>query len=239
MSGNTIHIGKSLLGGAIVVLLSAVAWSQAQKAFPGPAIDQRTHRTMDKVEEIYESGDFDRAMLIYRKELAPLGDKYAQYMVGYMYLTGQSVPEDRAEALAWFRLAAERGDSSFAQARDELYQGMSTTEIEVSTRIFVNIWQEYGDNRLLLDLIQSDMDTLRQQTGTRVAGSDRNLTVINIRSEQGGADFYGQIEKRIELRLNYLETSVEITDIGIAEDAADIQSMEDAIRKEFARLQSP
>ena len=84
------------------------------------------------------------------------------------------------------------------------------------------------------------MDVLRQQTGSRVPGSDRSLIIINVRSEQvSGARFYDQVEKRIELRLSYLETSVEITDIALAENAADIRSMEEELRKEFAALQSP
>ena len=45
----------------------------------------------DRVDELYERGKYDRAYLIYRDELALAGDKYAQYMVGFMYLTGKGV----------------------------------------------------------------------------------------------------------------------------------------------------
>lgn len=228
------------VAGLLAGLIAMSAWAQTQKAFPGPPVDQRTMRTQVRVDELYESGDFGRALLIYQKELSPIGDKYAQYMVGYMHLAGQGVPADRPAALAWYRLAAERGDPSIVQARDQLYQGMSSDEVEMSSGIFVSIWQEYGDNSLLLKLIREDMDVLRKQTGTRVAGGDRPTTVINVRSGQAGtAVYYDRVESRINLRLDYLETSVEITDIAIAKSAADIRSIGEELRKEFAALQSP
>lgn len=236
MSVATSKFSILLLG----VALAAGVWAQAQKGFPGAPIDQRTMRTQDMVEDLYESGEYARALLIYQEELAPLGDKYAQYMAGYMHLTGQSVPPNRPSALAWYRLAAERGEPSIVQARDELYKRMTAAEVDISTEIFVNIWQQFGDNNLLLDLVRDDMAILRQQTGTRVPGTDRPLTVINIRSGQStGPGFYSRIEQRIELRLSYLETSVDITDIALAENAADIQSVEEELRKEFAVLQTP
>ena len=43
------------------------------------------------------------------RALAEQGDAIAQYNLGSMYATGDGVPEDRAEAARWFRLAAEQG----------------------------------------------------------------------------------------------------------------------------------
>ena len=63
--------------------------------------------------------EYERAFMIYEKELAPLGDKYAQYMVGYMYLNAQSVLQDKISALAWFRIAAERGERCFPALRPQ------------------------------------------------------------------------------------------------------------------------
>jgi len=241
VSETTIKTSTATLVGLMAGLIALGVWAQAQKAFPGPPVDQRTMRTQVRVDELYESGDYGRALLIYQKELSPIGDKYAQYMVGYMHLAGQGVPAaDRPAALAWYRLAAERGDPSIVQARDQLYQAMSSDEVEMSSEIFVNIWQEYGDNSLLLELVREDMDLLRKQTGTRVSGGDRPTTVINVRSGQAGtAVYYDRVESRIDVRLDYLETSVEITDVAIAKSAADIRSVGEELRKEFAALQSP
>ena len=40
---------------------------------------------------------------------AEQGDADAQYNLGYRYVTGIGVPQDRAEAVRWLRLAADQG----------------------------------------------------------------------------------------------------------------------------------
>ena len=42
---------------------------------------------------------------------ANAGDADAQYKLGYAYENGQGVPQDYAQAAAWFRKAAEQGDA--------------------------------------------------------------------------------------------------------------------------------
>ena len=43
------------------------------------------------------------------KKKAEQGDADSQYILGFMYNNGQGVPQDHAEAVKWFRLAAEQG----------------------------------------------------------------------------------------------------------------------------------
>ena len=43
------------------------------------------------------------------KRLAEQGDASAQYNLGVMYSFGRGVPENYAEAVRWWRLAAEQG----------------------------------------------------------------------------------------------------------------------------------
>ncbi len=43
--------------------------------------------------------------------MAQEGDANAQYNLGVMYDKGHGVPQDFAEAVRWFRLAAEQGDA--------------------------------------------------------------------------------------------------------------------------------
>ncbi|MDH3439828.1 MAG: SEL1-like repeat protein, partial [Gammaproteobacteria bacterium] len=120
------------ISGLLASLLCAIASAQDYRPFPGEPIDQRTRNMQERVEAIYAAGNYERALLIYEKDLAPLGDKYAQYMVGYMHLHGEGVQSDRAEALAWFRLAAERDEPLLKRIRDEVLQQMSPTEISAS-----------------------------------------------------------------------------------------------------------
>ena len=42
---------------------------------------------------------------------AEAGDASAHYNLGVMYATGRGVPQDDAEAVAWYRLAAEQGEA--------------------------------------------------------------------------------------------------------------------------------
>ena len=73
----------------LLVALSATSLHAiASDDFPGRAPDRRTLKTQEIVDVLFEKGEYERALFIYHKELAPLGDKYAQYMVGYMHLAG-------------------------------------------------------------------------------------------------------------------------------------------------------
>jgi TPR repeat protein len=65
----------------LVLLVSGAAWAQA----PTPA-------------EIAEL-----------RVQANAGDAVAQYNLGLMYATGEGVPQDDAQAVTWFRQAAEQG----------------------------------------------------------------------------------------------------------------------------------
>ena len=55
-----------------------------------------------------QAGDFQTALKEW-KPLADQGHAYAQYYLGLMYANGEGVPEDDAEAVRWFRLAADQG----------------------------------------------------------------------------------------------------------------------------------
>ncbi len=58
----------------------------------------------------YERGDYVTAL----RELWPLeekGDAAAQFSLGFMYINGHGVPKNDAEAVKWYRLAAEQGNA--------------------------------------------------------------------------------------------------------------------------------
>ena len=72
----------------------------------GPAIAE----PFEDATKAYQSGDFDTA---YRriKPLAEGGLPEAQLNLGLLYEKGQGVPQDYAEALKWYRKAAEQGNA--------------------------------------------------------------------------------------------------------------------------------
>ncbi len=58
----------------------------------------------------YIAGNYETAMQEFRP-LADQGDTNAQFMLGLMYVEGRGVPQDHAEALKWYCLAAAQGDA--------------------------------------------------------------------------------------------------------------------------------
>ncbi len=155
-----VNIRQSLPFSLAVLIIATVASSQTFPSFPGGETDRATLRTQERVEELYVKGSYDRAYLIYRKELAPRGDKYAQYMIGYMHFTGAGMPEDPSVALAWYRLAAERGEPAIVVARDQLLKTLSLAQIETANNLLVTLRSELSDRVLILDLVKNDIDKL-------------------------------------------------------------------------------
>jgi hypothetical protein len=228
----------AFITGLLAGLACAHAGAQGYKPFPGVVVDQRTKSIQERVEAIYSAGDYERALLIYEKELAPIGDKYAQYMVGYMHLHAEGVEQDNAEALAWFRLAAERGTTLLEQVRDEMMERATPAEIARSDEIFLDLWKKMGDRVLLLALIQRDMDRLREQTGTRIPGASRSNPTMIIRptGEPAGPAYYDDIRARLRARIEYLDARVEIDDAVIAEEIERVRESERQVREDLSAM---
>jgi len=166
--------------------------AQETSLFPSVPINAETLRVQELAEKIYERTDYERALFIYRNELAPIGDKYGQYMVGFMYLAGKGVPEDRVAASAWYR----------------------------SNQMFIGLRRQYGDLALLLQAVRADYAMLRNRTGSRLSNDSSALTIIELGragATQSGVAYYGRIERRLQARLEYIarKAQVEIVDINI------------------------
>jgi hypothetical protein len=231
---------------AFITGLLAVSWcmtaiSQDYKPFPGVSADQRTLATQERVDELYQAGEYKRALFIYEKELAPRGDKYAQYMVGFMHLNGQSVPADKVTALAWYRLSAERGYGILEQARDDLARTMTPEEIEASNTILLELLQEIGDTMLIMKLIRRDMDILKRRTGTHIPTSNVASPMVTITPSgmPQDPDFYRNVRRRLDARLNYLKTSVVISDLASETEDDRLRRFEEEVKSELAALDVP
>lgn len=197
-------------------------------------VDARTVRVQNQAEEVYNRADYERAFFIYLHELAPIGDKYGQYMVGFMYLTGKGVEEDRVAASAWYRLAAERGTREFVQERDQVMRSLDAAERAESDRLFIELRKEYGDLVLLARAIRADQRELRNLTGSRLSAGSSPLVVVDM-TDRGaatsGSEYYSRIERRLQARLDYIARQDEL---GIADhdvhsfDMAEIEQKIDA-----------
>jgi Sel1 repeat len=233
-----LYIKQAIVAGIVAAMAHVPAQSEGYNYFPGASADQRTLQAQRLVEQLYEEREFKRSLIIYEKELAPIGDKYAQYMVGFMYYRGHGVEVNRPAALAWFRLAAERRDPPIVAARDALFSTMSQEEIVESNKIFVKLWRELGDNQIILDLVRRDLNLLKEKTGSRIPGSNTSpMTIVRVQdTTTSSAAFYDRIRERLQTRLNYLNSNVEIVDIALNDDLAVKKSLEQEIREEMAAL---
>lgn len=210
----------------LLVACTLTAQAQASSAFAGLTINKSAIQSLEKAEQLYETGNFKRAYFIYRNELAPIGDKYAQYMVGYMNLTGQGTEADRVAAAAWYRLAAERGTREFVLVHNQLLVSLTPEQIPDYDQAFIDLRKQYGDLPILMRAVREDYDRLRIRTGSRVGSGASPVVIIDVR--QGGAvgsaeAYYEEIENRLKARLEmvarYMQT--ETADIDMSSISLD------------------
>jgi hypothetical protein len=218
---------------AVVLALAAPAafGQSAAGPFPGSAVDSKTMRIQERVEELFEQGQYARALVIYRDELSPIGDKYAQYMVGYMYLTGTGVEEDAILASAWYRLAAERSYKEFLNERDQILGAFSDVDLVQSDNLYRQLRRKYSDVVLLLDLIKGDLDMMEARTGSRLSGGGGSVTIVDARtgSSVSGDQFFGRANRRIEARLNFMAKQMDMPELNTDPDDLDIDELESIV----------
>ena len=215
--------------------------AQRSSVLAGDLADPRTVKVQRKVEQLFERGDYDRAYFIYRNELAPVGDKYAQYMVGFMHLTGMGIEEDTIAASAWYRLAAERGTPQFVAVRDMLMSDMTTDERRQSDRLFLEIRREYSDLVILLASIKRSLRDARPATGSRLTRGSSPMTVINANSPnqpQSSAIYYGRIESDLEQKLVMLAEIGDFPDLETDPARFDINEVERLVAERLAHIQN-
>jgi len=192
----------SLISRLAAVLLLAVSMAAfPQDGFPGGEASRSILKAQEKADSYFAKGKFDKAMLIYRDELAPVGDKYSQYMIGYMHLAGKGVQEDAIMSSAWYRLAAQRENAQYVRICDGLLALFNDEQLSRSDKLYVGLRQDMGDLVLVSKLIQGDMQVLRRRTGTEL--------FIQAETERGNfgqqLDVFDSAVNRVNSRLAFLE----------------------------------
>lgn len=201
----------------MVLLLLQPATIMAQRADNGGAnFTSHTVRIQAKAESLYLQGHWQRARFIFEHELAPIGDKYAQYMVGYMYLNGQGVSRDPVMASAWYRVAAERGVPEFAAVRDQLLDSLSPDELAQSDTRYVELRKECSDLVVTLGIVRKERRLRRAETtGSRLGGGASPVTVIMPRNGMAMTreEFLSRGDEKIEVWLNYITRELGINSV--------------------------
>ena len=167
---------------ATMFMVASVGYALADD-FPGSKPDRRIIKTQQKVDSLFEKGDYDRAYFIYRQELAPLGDKYAQYMVGYMTIVGKGTEQDFIAGSAWYRLAAERGDKHFSKARDEILGYFDAEQQILSDQAYAELRLLYSDVIIIANLIEDDLEIISDRASGNSLGYSPTDSVINNTAE--------------------------------------------------------
>tara|TARA_R110002096_G_scaffold6409_2_gene29750 strand:+ start:68484 stop:69272 length:789 start_codon:yes stop_codon:yes gene_type:complete len=224
---------------ACLFILCFALGSGLASAQRGPGLstdfpDSRTLAVQSKVNDLFEAGDYERAYFIYRNELAPLGDKYAQYMVGYMYLTGKGVFENNVAALAWYRLAAERGTEEFVAVSNRLASDMSDEEVRRAEQMYAELRAEYSDLAVLMASIKKDSNQLEPRTGTRISrGSSSLVKVYDPRTGRSitASEYDRRVRTLLEKRLTMLKELGDFEDLETDPDKVDLAELERRVQE--------
>ena len=182
-----------------------------------------------KVDQLFEQGEFERAYFIYRNELVPAGDKYAQYMVGFMHLMGMGVEEDSVIASAWYRLAAERGTPEFVAVRDQLLHDLKDEERRRSDILYMDLRRDYHDLAVLLRSIKRRMRELSPVTGSRLGSDSGSVTVVDSglpHSRRLSADHRGRTHRQLQQDLTTLARVGDFPSLETDPEKVDIDEIE-------------
>ncbi len=93
---------------ALICLVVAGSGEQAGMAREGVNASALAAQQVDPAIAAYKRADYPTALRLFRP-MAAKGDAAAQFHLGLMYAKGQGVTQDYAQAVNWYRKAAEQG----------------------------------------------------------------------------------------------------------------------------------
>ena len=181
-------------------------------------------RSQRKAEKAYSEGRYRDAFWYYRKDLAPVGDKYAQYMVGYMMENGLGTDVDKEGAAAWYLLAAERGHEEIVKVSLDYQSAMSPGELADVKARTASLKDQMGDRALIERLIRRDVDRLNNMTGSRTGRCGMPARVYRPSDARGSVSqevYCQELKARIEMRMQYLGGYVELGELELLPDEED------------------
>ena len=195
----------SLRLAAASILLTIAMAAIAQEGYLGEAPTRTILKAQEKADAYFAKEKFGKAMSTYRDDLAPVGDKFAQYMVGRMHLAGNGVEEDAIVASAWFRLAAQRESDQYVRIRDGLLSLFNDEQRARSDLLYVDLRRKMGDLVLIHKLIRDDIEVLHRRTGTELFSQD-----IERGNYGQQLDVLDAAVDRIGARLEFLRRQIEL-----------------------------
>ncbi|HET6553060.1 MAG TPA: sel1 repeat family protein [Dyella sp.] len=128
--------------------------------------------------------DYEHAIAMYQVA-ASWAHKAAEYNLGVLYLNGHGSPVDLPRAMAWFALAAERGDTQYVYAKQLLYAQLTPEQFERANVIWRELLPTYGDAVALRRAKARWREVRYSMTGSRVGSSAMHLTVGGMLGRNG------------------------------------------------------
>lgn len=204
-------------------------------------LNSKTLVAQSKAEQLFERGDYRRARIIYLNDLAPFGDKYAQYMLGFLSFNGLGVEQDPAIAAAWYRLAAERGGpKEFVKIRDEVLGSLDVAEKKRSDKVYIGLRGEYSDIAISMRQASREFEDLSQvTTGSRLGRTSSAVTVLKPRdgSSVSSDVIIRNIRERMQAHLDNVTAELGIARIDAATVTdSDLVSLEEQVWEYVGRV---
>lgn len=204
-------------------------------------LDSRTLSVQAKAEELFDREQYRRAHVIYLNDLAPIGDKYAQYMLGFMSLGGLGVEQDPVLASAWYRLAAERGEpEEFVEIRDELMEQLDAVDTTRSDETYLALRRTYSDIAISMrEAREAFQDLSTVTTGSRIGNNPSSaVTIVEPRAgSMSGDALIHRRQRRMQDHLDHITAKLGIGRIEAETvTAGQLTDLEDQVRAYVSRL---
>ena len=99
----------------------------------GPPVHAQDEPSTQELADLRATTEVGKFRLEPYHPAAEQGNTEAQIVLGWMYYNGEGVPQDFAEAAAWYRKAAEQGDAGAQTTLGEMYlrgEGVPQDDVE-------------------------------------------------------------------------------------------------------------
>jgi len=178
-------------------------------ARPGEAFFARGVKAVRK-------NDYEFAIDMYQVA-ASWGYKPAEYNLGVIYFKGEGgVPVDHPRGMAWFALAAERGDEDYVNARETAFAAMTAEEFARANVIYRELKTRYGDDVALDRAKQRWLQVRNEATGSHIGGATGPV-LVGGRNMSGGNVVSNPNDPTAAVANSITNTAAGITGAGAAD----------------------
>ncbi|CAN5273356.1 hypothetical protein BH24PSE2_BH24PSE2_05590 [soil metagenome] len=194
----------SRTAGALAAMILLLPLTLSGQDSPNEAPSERLEAAQAEADDAFDGGRYEEAYDLYLDDLVPIGDKYAQYMIGLMHLRGLGIEKDVPLGAAWLELAAERGDEKLGAERDAVLAGLDEQQRKQQQALFKDLQAQYSDCALVSRGLEEDRKKVTATTGSRLAQSDNSPLTILYLNEPDDRLTQAELREQIRKRQRFL-----------------------------------